>query len=173
MTYSDVPIVDTPKKRTEKYHINEDYVAGFIAGLMIFTIYYFSLDTTLIYLPVCVLLARIFFQSQNKNLNRALYGSLGSVLLWATCFYIVSSAPEKEAGLVMVNLISCMAAICFWFVGYDGIKEFRKEDNPLKKSGAAYFSYVLIFVSGCLTWYILLLMPLSSVVMLLQVFGVF
>lgn len=132
---------------TIKIRINTDYMAYIIALIMVYYIYSNSLDLTFILLPVCVLLARFFVKSENKNLTSAFYGSLGGVLLLAACVYIVTSSPDSNdppAGLVMVNAISFLGAFACWLAGFFAVIRLFQENSPYTKCGTAYASYLFV-----------------------------
>lgn len=135
------------KLLTRKVSINSDYFAYCIALGMAYYIYTNSLDLAFIILPACVLLARVFTQPNNKNLNSALYGSLGGILLLATCIYIVTSTTDSNdppAVLVVVNALAFLGAFACWLGGLFAVIKLLKENSPLRKSKTAYASYIFV-----------------------------
>ena len=80
-----------------------------------------------------------------KNLNSALYGTLGSVLLLAIAFGVVYSAPgdDPPAGLVMLNALAILCALIFWFSGLIGILKLVASKSKYRTSRKAIASYIL------------------------------
>ena len=138
---------------TKKIYINKDYVALFIGFLMIFAIYYFSLDLTLIYLPVCVFLVRLFEHPASRYFNNALYGAVGAVLLFSIPVYLSIVLPDEAgdmAGVVFSFALSAglasFFALVFWASGLTWIIKALKDISLSRKNKTAYASYVFICI---------------------------
>jgi len=83
--------------------------------------------------------------TEMKNLNSALYGTLGSVLLLAIALVVVYSLPgdDPPAGLVMLNALAVLCAVTFWFLGLIGIVKLIASKSTYRTSRKAIASYIL------------------------------